>query len=502
MDAASMNESKISITDVSKNEEKVYMIPRSSKPTNEYFNPNLLLGLFPTLFPYRTGAIEDSTRPVKVSFKQHIQYLLLYSDKRFERHHSFMFVVFNILQKRNACFNARLMVSNPYYKNAANQIQQLTSQDIQKALTSIAKNTYSSEANPNLNTLLKQIKTVGGKLMGSPQSRAALRTKIHSLIYSQGLPSIFMTINPADIHSPIALYFAGVNLNIDHILTDSFPSTFHRAQIVASHPVAAAKFFNLLITNILETLVKGGVLGPIKAHYGTVETQGRGSLHLHILLWLDHNMTPSQLKENIKDPKFKEGLIEYLEDIIKEDLDQFRREDDSTTTQEDEEFAAKYHHYPPCRPPPPYPWDHCYNISRHNFAEFKKQVCSCVTPIFCSHDHNYIKSALPITCDYHTMFPSPLKNAQEPIIMLRQDDITSKDPPLLAACLKTPAPCLHNFRQLFKNDVINLTEQSNTHKHTQTCWKYDSIICRLRMPRALVPETTINAETGQIKMKR
>ncbi|CAF4378473.1 unnamed protein product, partial [Didymodactylos carnosus] len=303
-----------------------------------------------------------------------------------------MFVVFNILQKRNACFNARLMVSNPYYKNAANQIQQLTSQDIQKALTSIAKNTYSSEANPNLNTLLKQIKTVGGKVMGSPQSRAALRTEIHSLIYSQGLPSIFMTINPADIHSPIALYFAGVNLNIDHILTDSFPSTFHRAQIVASHPVAAAKFFNLLITNILETLVK----------------------------------------ENTKDPKFKEGLIEYLEDVIKEDLDQFRREDDSTTTQEDEEFAAKYHHYPPCRPPPPYPWDHCYNISRHNFAEFKKQVCSCVTPIFCPHDHNYVNSALPITCDYHTMFPSPLKNVQEPIIMLRQDDITSKDPPLLA----------------------------------------------------------------------
>ncbi|CAF1549278.1 unnamed protein product, partial [Didymodactylos carnosus] len=51
---------------------------------------------------------------------------------------------------------------------------------------------------------------------------------------------------------------------------------------------------------------------------GTVDTQGRGSLHLHILLWLDHNMTPSQLKENIKDPRFKEGLIEYLDDVIKE----------------------------------------------------------------------------------------------------------------------------------------------------------------------------------------
>ncbi|CAF1520107.1 unnamed protein product, partial [Didymodactylos carnosus] len=43
MNAASMNEPEISITDVPRNEEKVYMIPRSSEPTNEYSNPNLLL---------------------------------------------------------------------------------------------------------------------------------------------------------------------------------------------------------------------------------------------------------------------------------------------------------------------------------------------------------------------------------------------------------------------------------------------------------------------------
>ncbi|CAF1617697.1 unnamed protein product, partial [Didymodactylos carnosus] len=44
-------------------------------------------------------------------------------------------------------------------------------------------------------------------------------------------------------------------------------------------------------------------------------------------------------------------------------------------------------------------------------------------------------------------------------VLVGVDHITSKDPPLLAACLKTPAPCLHNVRQLFKKDVINLTEQ-------------------------------------------
>ncbi|CAF5016926.1 unnamed protein product, partial [Rotaria socialis] len=40
----------------------VYMIPRGNRPVNEYSNPNLLLGIFPTLFPYGCGSIEDGSR--------------------------------------------------------------------------------------------------------------------------------------------------------------------------------------------------------------------------------------------------------------------------------------------------------------------------------------------------------------------------------------------------------------------------------------------------------
>ncbi|CAF4921564.1 unnamed protein product, partial [Rotaria sp. Silwood1] len=49
-------------------EDPVYMIPRGNKPVNEYSNPNLLLGIFPTLFPYGCGAVEDFSRPVKIDF--------------------------------------------------------------------------------------------------------------------------------------------------------------------------------------------------------------------------------------------------------------------------------------------------------------------------------------------------------------------------------------------------------------------------------------------------
>lgn len=38
-----------------------------------------------------------------------------------------------------------------------------------------------------------------------------------------------------------------------------------------------------------------GVLGRVKAYYGVVEAQGRGSLHVHMLLWLENAPSPSDM---------------------------------------------------------------------------------------------------------------------------------------------------------------------------------------------------------------
>ena len=72
---------------------------------------------------------------------------------------------------------------------------------------------------------------------------------------------------------------------------------------------------------------------------------------------------------------------------------------------------------------------------------------------------------------------------------------------LLPACLPTPNPSSPNFASRFRADVVQLVESGNTHKHCDTCYKY-SKICRLRMPRKLVPVSTIDPATGQISMRR
>jgi hypothetical protein len=305
-------------------EDTVYMIPRGDKPANEYSNPKLLLGIFPTLFPYGCGGLEDCSRPVKINYVEHLRYLLSFGDRRFEENCSFIFIVFNILQRRTACLHAHLMASRPYFQQSAQLLESLSSTDVATALVNISKGAYSKVADHRITTLIKHIKVVSGHIMGSAHSRSALRTKIHSLCFNQGLPSLFVTINPADIHSPVALYFSGVDLDLDKVLPEAMGTSYERAKIIAAHPVATAKFFNTLIKSILKYLVLGGVLGPVKAYFGTVESQGRGSLHLHLLVWLKHEFTPAQLKEQIQSKDFREKLLQYLEDIVKEDLDAFR----------------------------------------------------------------------------------------------------------------------------------------------------------------------------------
>ncbi|CAF3930171.1 unnamed protein product [Rotaria sp. Silwood1] len=63
-------------TEQNSKQDTVYIIPRGNKPANEYSNPNLLLGIFPTLFPYGCGGLEDGSRPIQINFREHLRYLL------------------------------------------------------------------------------------------------------------------------------------------------------------------------------------------------------------------------------------------------------------------------------------------------------------------------------------------------------------------------------------------------------------------------------------------
>ena len=44
-----------------------------------------------------------------------------------------------------------------------------------------------------------------------------------------------------------------------------------------------------------------GINGDTAAYYGTVEQQGRLTLHIHMLVWLIGNLTPQEMRRQILD---------------------------------------------------------------------------------------------------------------------------------------------------------------------------------------------------------
>ncbi|CAF3834255.1 unnamed protein product [Rotaria sp. Silwood1] len=307
----------------------------------------------------------------------------------------------------------------------------------------VGRFTHLNKSNSALNKLLHHIKTIGGRVMGSAYSRTALRTRIHALIYNQWLPSIFLTLNPADIHNPVTLYFAGVKLDLDNIQMEQLMDTYKRAEIIASQPVATAKFFHLLISNILNTMISGGVVGSIKAYFGTVESQGRGSLHLHLLIWLDHDMKPADMKEKIQNADFREKLKAYLEDIIKEDLDEFK----------DKHVFENLHVTRTLNTPPRLSQDNIYAALRTmDLTGLGENINK--SPVWSTPIKQQLSPSTP--------YASPLRNKslQTPThdrptsimnVLHNQSNINP-------ACLPTPNPSSPNFAARFRADVQMRTE--------------------------------------------
>jgi hypothetical protein len=65
---------------------------------NEYKNPTLLPGMFPTLWPFSIGGFEDSSRQTSLSFTAQANYYFDIPDHSFHSHNAFMFVTLNIIQ--------------------------------------------------------------------------------------------------------------------------------------------------------------------------------------------------------------------------------------------------------------------------------------------------------------------------------------------------------------------------------------------------------------------
>ena len=80
-----------------------------------------------------------------------------------------------------------------------------------------------------------------------------------------------------------------INRNTKQDYTPEFRVKEEHLNLIANNPVAGARFFNVMVNLFLKHVLgvgldRRGLYGDTAGYYGTVEQQGRLTLHLHMLL--------------------------------------------------------------------------------------------------------------------------------------------------------------------------------------------------------------------------
>ena len=158
-----------------------------------------------------------------------------------------------------------------------------------------------------------------------------MRSKVWSNIVAFNPPSLWITINPSD-QDPIAQVFAGAEIDLDDFIATAGPEANERARNIASDPFASARFFHFMIATLLDVVFgikktragiirRPGAFGTIQSYIGTVEAQGRGTLHLHMLVWVKGGPPASVMRAALKHERFRTRVSNYINTAIRADID-------------------------------------------------------------------------------------------------------------------------------------------------------------------------------------
>ena len=304
--------------------EKSLLVLRGSKPVSEFDNPELWYdSQWCVLFPNRRGAPDDKrNRITEYSLYEWAKFAMNHRDDRFRTHPMFLLWLTNLLQRKAVITRAQFKLNGGGYQEESELLNKVNTDMIIEAAT---KKTTDHIEDKNVKTLMKKLEVFTSSLSGTRFARRGMERDIRSLLLYLGFPRLFVTINPHDLNSSLVLYYANKAERID-IPSSQLPNFCERMHIAISNPVACAKFFDRVITAFLEHLIiglgpnGGGVFGEVDAYYGTVEAQGRGTLHFHSMIWLKNFPGNEELEIRLKSPCFRKKLTEYLDSIISASL--------------------------------------------------------------------------------------------------------------------------------------------------------------------------------------
>jgi len=374
-------------------------------------------------------------------------------------------------QRRAACRAARAVVRHRDVLNAHEELKEITDVVLKNAIDAITGgatlDAALSSAPPILGKILSKVKIVGGSVPGSAHSRGRMLHDINSMMHTLGPPVLFVTINPNDFTSAHIMHWSTGLGSVDEQVPE-FIRALDCMRIVAENPQHALRYFEET-SQQFEDIVLGakrpgrkGVFGALAGFYGVPETQGRGTLHIHYVVWILGSGTSDGILHRCKeDEDFKTRFENYCDSIM---TSSFRAASDVS---EDEALHA--------------------------------EVPTAVNAE--SGEINSSSDGGPVSVQSVVEVAATVVE-EAPVAQDKSLRVTSHRPPNLQV------PFNSSTAVDFKNDLLTdaelVAKECNMHKpkHTFTCFKGGRSTCRFGFPKLHVPATVFDLNLGGTETKR
>ena len=294
---------------------------------NEFSENHLILGMgYPDLFPVLSN---DSANLLKTPLTPSggLRHLLLQSDSRWCRSSNFGYFHFDQIRRHSLARNVK---AKPSMWERARSL--LKRKNLLENLRAALKDPLDTEGKKLLHESMQVLHIITRNIHFSDASRNACFNDMVAMHSFMGYGALYITISPCDPDMKLTLkYLDKCSTGVTESMLIKNPDL--RVQEVKNHPAYCANTFNLMIHAIVvikqlfgiqlsssykksgqqqslntsfKTETPNGIFNFSKGLFGVVETQGRGSLHMHMLLWgipvsdyLSENLSSKGKREQI-----------------------------------------------------------------------------------------------------------------------------------------------------------------------------------------------------------
>ena len=335
-------------------QDKSLFVTRDSKPTSEFLGngTNLMEGFWYE-FPLGRG-LERFEGTIPAAATKH---LMQHYSLRFQRNARLVLLLANQVQRHTVLKS----VSGAVREDSKEELIALINRsDFNELAATAAQNPSSREAKEFMKKVMPTVSVVGRGMPWGSLERASCIGKMLAIIRRYGPPSIFLTVAPDDVHSPV-----GIRLTIQIANgNDAFPAAagdfLHRLaeepeafaedisggadadgledvlqRNAAQHPASMSMLYHRVARFVMEVVIgtpfvdqdkltkpmherRTGMFGRGLASFGVTEQTGRATHHLHLVGWC--GAMPSMCSAAGQDAEVFAHLAAELEKQYKSEL--------------------------------------------------------------------------------------------------------------------------------------------------------------------------------------